>query len=82
MPFSSNDTPAPGSGRPNLAIVAVEPDPGMAVDPGAVEDETHNKLADGTMLHVGIFIGGKPIERPAPVPAFEDGWKRITAVGP
>jgi hypothetical protein len=75
-------TPAPGSGRPNLAIVAVEPDPGMAIDPGAVEDETHHKLADGTMLHVGIFVGGKPLERPAPIPAFEDGWKRITLAPP
>ncbi len=68
-------TPAKG---PTIAIVIVEPARGMAADPQAIVDETHHKLRDGTLLHVSIWIGAKPLTSPASTPAFEDGWRRIT----
>jgi len=68
-------TPATG---PTIAIVVVEPDRGMATDPQAIIDETHHKLRDGTLLHVSIWTGPKPLTSPVSTPAFEDGWRRIT----
>jgi hypothetical protein len=68
-------TPAKG---PTIAIVIVEPARGMAADPQAIVDEQHHKLRDGTLLHVSIWTGAKPLTTPASTPAFEDGWRRIT----
>lgn len=62
----------------DYAIVIWEPDPGMAPDPLAVVDEQHHKLPDGTLLHVSVWRGTKPLDKPASTPAFEDGWRRIT----
>ena len=68
-------TPAAG---PTIAIVVLEPDRGMAADPQAIVDETHHRLRDGTLLHVSIWTGAKPLANPVSTPAFEDGWRRIT----
>jgi hypothetical protein len=75
-------TPDPASKRPTIAIVVVEPDPGTAPDPQAIVDETHHKLADGTVLHVSIWTGTKPVSGAVSTPAFEDGWRRITMAAP
>jgi hypothetical protein len=75
-------TPDPGSKRPTFVIVITEPDPGVAVDPGAPSDETHHRLKDGTMLHVLIWMGTRAIDAPLAAPMFEDGWRRITMVAP
>jgi hypothetical protein len=74
--------PAAGANRSALAIVVLEPDPGMTPDPQAVIDEQHHKLRDGTLLHVSIWTGGKDLTRAASTPAFEDGWRRITMAAP
>lgn len=68
-------TPTTG---PTIAIVILEPDRNMAADPQAIVDETHHKLRDGTLLHVSIWTGNKPLATPVSTPAFEDGWRRIT----
>lgn len=70
--------PDPASKRPTIVIDVVEPDPGTPIDPQAVVDETHHKLADGNMLHVSIWIGTKTLTQAVSTPAFEDGWRRIT----
>lgn len=69
-----------GQARPTLVIIAVEPDPGTPVDPQAPTDETHYKLRDGTMLHVSIWTGTRPVTAALSTPAFEDGWRQITRV--
>lgn len=75
--------PDPGSGRPSLLIMALEPDPGTPPDPGAVVDEGHHKLHDGTFLHVSISAGtARTLGRPIAMPAFEDGWRRIVIERP
>ncbi len=71
-------TPAAGSKRPTFVIVILEPDPGTPIDPQAIADEVHHKLADGTMLHVSIWIGSRTLASAVAVPAIEDGWRRIT----
>lgn len=78
--FDYVGVPDATSGRPTFLITIVEPEPGMIVDPGVPSDETHHRLRDGTMLHVGVWIaaGAKPVETAVPTPAFEDGWRRIT----
>lgn len=68
--------------RPSFVISILEPDPSVAPDPAAATDETHHKLRDGTMLHVGIYAGPKPLTTPMATPAFEDGWRRITTYNP
>jgi hypothetical protein len=65
--------------RPVFLILAIEPD---VPDPQAVPDETHHKLADGTMLHVGVYVGKKAPTSPQAVPPLEDGWRRITMASP
>lgn len=70
--------PEPGSPRPTFAIVILEPDPGTPIDPSAATDEVHHKLRDGTLLHVGIWTGKKPMEHAVAMPPLEDGWRQIT----
>ncbi len=71
-------TPDPGSKRMTFVISILEPDPGTPIDPQAVVDEIHHKLRDGTMIHVGVWVGPKSLERAAATPAFEDGWRQVT----
>lgn len=66
------------AGRPTFLVVALEPEPGAPGDPGAVVDETHHRLGDGTMIHVSIWIGGKQPSAAIAQPAYEDGWRRVT----
>jgi hypothetical protein len=74
--------PDAASKRPTIVIDIVEPDPGTPIDPQAVVDETHHKLADGTVLHVSVWTGTKTLTQAVSTPAFEDGWRRITMVAP
>jgi hypothetical protein len=72
--------------RPGVAawlLLAQEPEPGVPPDQ-TFEDEEHNKLLDGTMLHVstwsyadGIHATGKLVR----VPQIE-GWTQLYAIGP
>ncbi len=63
--------------RPAFVIAAVEPEAGLAevVD----VDETHHKLADGTMIHVGIYRGELRSVPASPISQFSfgEGWRRI-----
>jgi hypothetical protein len=67
--------------RPALVIAAVEP------EPGAMEiieaDETHHELADGTMIHVGVWRGTLRTVPAAPIKEFDfmAGWRRIASGG-
>lgn len=65
------------SDQPTLVIAAIEPEPG-ASEMAAV-DETHHKLADGVVIHVGIWQGTVRVV-PSPLVQFPflDGWRRIT----
>ncbi|MEO8840460.1 MAG: hypothetical protein ABI591_00930 [Kofleriaceae bacterium] len=75
-------TPDAASLRPSFVISILEPEPGMAVDPQAFTDETHHKLRDGTLLHVGVYSGPHTLTSPMATPPFEDGWRRITTYNP
>ncbi len=82
--FDYVGVPDASSGRPTFLINVVEPEPGMVVDVGLPSDETHHRLRDGTMLHVGVWSvpGARQLDTAVPTPAFEDGWRRITMGGP
>ncbi len=75
-------TPSATSGRPTFAIIMLEPDPGMPVDPEAITDEQHSKLADGTLLHVAIWRGPHSMTTATATPRYELGWQRITTRTP
>lgn len=71
------------AGVPAWLLLVQEPDPGVPPDQN-FEDEEHNKLLDGTMLHVstwsysdGIHASGKIVRLPQ-----AEGWTQIYAVGP
>lgn len=66
--------------RPTLIIGIVEPEPGAAEVTEV--DETHHKLADGTMIHVGIYRGSLRTMPTSPMSQFSfgDGWRRIVGV--
>lgn len=66
--------------RPTLVIACVEPEAGAAEV--AEVDETHHKLADGTMIHVGIYRGSLRAVPGAPISQFSfgEGWRRIVGV--
>jgi hypothetical protein len=70
-------------GVPAWLLVAQEPEPGVPPDQ-TFEDEEHNRLLDGTMLHVstwsyadGIHATGKIVRVPQ-----AEGWTQIYAIGP
>lgn len=70
--------PLAGAGRSGFVLAIVEPEPGAAPDP-APPDDVHHRLADGTMLHVTIWIGpGVPDDAPA-AELFSParGWRQI-----
>lgn len=71
------------TGVPAWLLLAQEPDPGVPPDQN-FEDEEHNKLLDGTMLHVstwtyadGIHASGTIVRLPQ-----AEGWTQIYAIGP
>lgn len=70
-------------GVPAWLLLAQEPEPGVPPDQ-TFEDEEHNKLLDGTMLHVstwsyadGLHATGKIVRVPQ-----AEGWTQIYAIGP
>lgn len=71
--------PEASTGGSTFVLVFVEPEPGIPVDPGAVTDELHHRLADGTLLHVSIWNapGARDLAAPLAAPAPEDGWRRV-----
>jgi hypothetical protein len=68
--------------RPTLVIAFVEPEAGAAEVTEV--DETHHKLADGTMIHVGVYRGEIRAVPPAPISQFSfgEGWRRIAGGAP
>ncbi len=66
--------------RPTLVIAAVEPEPGAAEVTEV--DETHHELADGTLIHVGIYRGTLRTLPATPISGFSfgEGWRRIVGV--
>jgi hypothetical protein len=70
-------------GVPAWLLLVQEPDPGVPPDQ-TFEDEEHNRLLDGTMLHVstwsyadGLQASGKLVRLPQ-----AEGWTQIYAIGP
>jgi hypothetical protein len=76
--------PTAGSGRESFFVVIVEPDPGTPNDPLAREDEIHHRLADGSMIHVTVWMG-PPLpdtsEAFAVLPV-EQGYRQVVATAP
>jgi len=70
------------SDRPSFVISILEPDPSVTPDPQAVTDETHHKLRDGMLLHVGVYAGPRTLTSPMATPPFEEGWRRVTTYNP
>ena len=71
------------AGVPAWLLLIQEPDPGVPPDQN-FEDEEHNRLLDGTMLHVstwsyadGLHAAGKLVRLPQ-----AEGWTQIYAIGP
>jgi hypothetical protein len=80
--------PAKAGGARPLLLQLLEPRPGdtEGSDPRApvVEDETHRKLADGTLLHVAFWIGPErecAIDRYLADPAVA-GWQQVMRDAP
>jgi hypothetical protein len=70
-------------GVPAWLLLLQEPEPGVPPDQ-TFEDEEHNRLLDGTMLHVstwshadGFHASGKIVRLPQ-----AEGWTQIYAIGP
>jgi len=70
-------------GVPAWLLLVQEPEPGVPPDQN-FEDEEHNRLLDGTMLHVstwsyadGIRASGKIVRLPQ-----AEGWTQLYAIGP
>ncbi len=76
-------TPAAGA-RDVPAVLALiqEPEPGYSetVAPGAPADETHHRLADGTLLHVTLWFradGVVPGDDASLTRPFAAGWTQV-----
>ena len=70
-------------GVPGWLLLIQEPEPGVPPDQN-FEDEEHNRLLDGTLLHVstwsyadGVRLSGKIVRLPQ-----SEGWTQIYAIGP
>lgn len=72
-------TPSAGAARESFIVIVAEPDPGTAPDPNAQIDEVHHRLADGSMIHVTIWMGPPvdPSSRAVSVLAPDQGYKQI-----
>lgn len=68
------------AGRPAFIVLILEPEPNTPPDPGAVVDEIHHQLPDGTFLHVTTWMGRTPqtFDRPITWFEYEPSWTRIT----
>ena len=63
--------------EPAFLIVVREPEPGMLIVPGAQADEVHHKLADGTLVHVGGFVGAAGEAPKELMPWAPGNWKQV-----
>ncbi|MFT3764663.1 MAG: hypothetical protein QM820_03960 [Minicystis sp.] len=72
-------TPAAGADRETFAVIVVEPDPGTASDPTAQVDDVHHRLAEGTMIHVTVWMGPPlgPLRDAVTVLAPDQGYKQV-----
>jgi hypothetical protein len=76
----------PPAGGPAYLLLLQEPPPGTPGDPpDTPPDETHHRLANGTILHVSIWE--QPAGRVAADPAVLDrpylgGWRQILVTPP
>jgi hypothetical protein len=71
------------TGAPAWLVRVLEPDPSLPPEV-FVEDEEHDRLLDGSVLHVSIWThpgGGSPPARVGPLPQAE-GWIQIYAADP
>jgi hypothetical protein len=71
------------AGAPAWLIVVLEPDPSLPPEM-FVEDEEHDRLLDGSVLHVSIWNhpdGSRVPPRSVPVPQAE-GWIQLYAADP
>jgi hypothetical protein len=75
--------PRAGSGRRPFQVVVTEPVPGTPPDPQVKEDEIHHRLADGTMIHVGTWMGPslEGVRLPTASPSPDQGFRQVL-VGP
>jgi len=73
--------PTPGTVAPDVLALILEPAPGYqeTIPPGAPPDETHQRLADGTLLHVTVWYraGGPPLDDAALTRPFAAGWTQV-----
>ena len=68
---------------PAWLLAVQEPEPGALPDPAPV-DEEHHRLADGTVLHIYIWMhryGGRIAPRFVPQPQ-NDGWIQVFSAPP
>jgi hypothetical protein len=68
---------------PAWLLAVQEPEPGALPDPAPV-DEEHHRLADGTVLHIYIWMhryGGRVAPRLVPLPQ-NDGWMQVFSAPP
>jgi hypothetical protein len=87
-----------GGGAPAFLLLVQEPDPLAPADPAAPppdapDDEVHHRLADGTVLHVSIWMRASPgfaraAAGPDAAPAaaviavpYAEGWTQLLAGG-
>ena len=76
-------TPRADPGRDTFIIIVTEPDPGTPNDPLAPVDETHHRLADGTMIHVTFWMGPPISDLSEPFSLLPpERWKQVFAVMP
>ena len=71
------------AGAPAWLVMVQEPDPAAQPEP-YVEDEDHDRLVDGSILHVSIWNhpqGARVPARFVQVPQAE-GWTQLYAAGP
>ena len=72
-------TPEAASKRETFVLIVTEPDPGTAIDPSAQVDDVHHRLADGSMIHVTVWIGPAlaPNGRAVAVLPPDQGYQQI-----
>ena len=77
-------TPTRDTAMPTFLILVVEPTPGAGEQPvAAVVDEEHQRLADGTLVHVTYWkrAAGPPPDGVIADPALQ-GWSQIRVSSP
>jgi hypothetical protein len=80
-------TPGSASGAPAFLVLIQEPDPGSVevLMPTAPPDELHQKLSDGTLLHVSLWFhanGTAPVDDVSITRPFATGWTQVLAGRP